>query len=962
LTTINLGLARLGSTRAEIAEVWGEWVDGEARVVWRTSSEWGTAGFFVYRIDLETGEEACLNDILIPSAFVGAGSIYQWADPEAEERGKGSYRLEEVELSGTVLDLGMHSVTFAEPPPVAKLAREEVAALRMPVAAAPLRKRSMRQSAVLKVRFTEEGLYGVSLQSIANGMGRSLEEVEAWLADDGLSFRSKGHPVPILYDEARGRVVFYGEAADNWYTRDAVVLISQDKGLSMTRRAPGSIEGDIVFPVQLRFEKDQYPFDSAVTRPEDFYYWEYVISGHATLGQRDFELDLTGATDGDVALAVRLMGWSNTANDSDHLTEFLFNGTAVGSITFDGQEQVEAEMTIPGALVIDGMNTLSVKGVLQDGYTHSYFVVDRIDAALDRELAPLLEGTALFLAGPASDISAQAFTEPLAVALDDTGIPTWIADENGELPTKTWAITEANERFAVVEADALPLLTPEGAAEDAWFLSPDNRIDYLIITSRDLAAAAQELADYRGDQGLRVGVATFEDICDLMTHGLRTPEAIPELLAYARATWVEAPWMVVLAGNGHYDYLAALNNEMNHVPPMLLQTHDGIFAADGLLADRTGDGLPDVAIGRLPAITIADLEAMIAKIKAYEADFGSDWQNEIVLAADTTDSAAGNFSAANTKLADLASTPYTVAARIDLDTMEINAARANLLGQFEQGAGFIHYTGHGGLMNLSSKGLLKTTDVSAMANPRQPVVVALSCLVGRFEAPGVNSLGELLMRQTDGGAVAVWGPSGLSRNAPASELGEAFYRGILQEGAGTLGLAVLRARRSLHEDMLTRDTLSIYNLLGDPALRIAGNAGDIPSNDSFAQWRWQRFSPDELMDADLSGSSPANFLRYAMGDGELSEPEWPDSSPAPELVRMASESGFVLRWKRRILRSDVDYQLWLSDNLEEWAGASADLRTLSVEADADGIRETVRTWIYCPPSKQIFVGIKAKKK
>jgi len=506
--------------------------------------------------------------------------------------------------------------------------------------------------------------------------------------------------------------------------------------------------------------------------------------------------------------------------------------------------------------------------------------VDRIDAALDRELDPLLEGTALFRAGGASDVSAQTFTNPLAVALADDGTPTWIADETGALPTRTWAITKVNERFAVIEADALPLLDPEPAAADAWFLSPDNRIDYLVITSRDLAAAAQELADYRSNQGLRVGVATFEDICDLLTGGLRTPEAIPELLAYARATWAEAPWMVVLAGNGHYDYLAALNNEINHVPPMLLQTHDGIFASDSLLVDSGSDDLPDIAIGRLPALTVADLSEMIAKIKAYEADFGTAWQNDLVLAADATDAKAGDFSAANTKVAALTEAPHVVSERIDLDDTAIAQARLNLLNRFETGSGFIHYTGHGGLMNLSAQGLLKTTDVDAMANTRKPVIVALSCLVGRFEAPGVDSLGELLMRRTGGGAVAVWGPSGLSRNAPASELGEAFYRGILQEGAGTLGPAILQARCGLQSDLFTGDTLSIYNLLGDPALRIAGNTAGTATDRNFAQWRWQRFSPDELTNPETSGLTQANFFDYAMDGGyplELEGAELGDS-------------------------------------------------------------------------------------
>jgi hypothetical protein len=264
--------------------------------------------------------------------------------------------------------------------------------------------------------------------------------------------------------------------------------------------------------------------------PEDFYFWAGVVSQTNDLLAPRFPLDLSGHAGGDVHLKVRLMGWSSTAGEPDHLAEFTFNGTVVGSIAFDDQETAEAELTIPGALVANGENTLMVHGVLQPGHSHSFFVVDWIEAAFERELAPLAV-SATCRANGAVSVSAHAFAEPLALALDEAGSPTWIADENGELPAKAWAVSAADVRFAVAEADAVPLLDPAPAAAEAWFLSPTNRIDYLVIASRALAPAAQELADYRAEQGLRAGVATFEDVCDLLTGGVRHARTIPELLA-----------------------------------------------------------------------------------------------------------------------------------------------------------------------------------------------------------------------------------------------------------------------------------------------------------------------------------------------------------------------------------------------------------------------------------------------
>ncbi len=956
--TIDLGLRQLSSTRAELAEVWGESADGAARLVWRTSSEWNVAGFFVYRVDPETGAETRLNADLLPAAFLASGATYELADPAANAGG-GTYRLAEVELSGAELDLGTHAVAFGPPTAAAKAAR---LAARAPKAAATKLAvpKLAGPSAVLKATFRQEGLYGVSLAAIAAGMGLAPEEAQALAAAGQLAFSEADAPVPTIYDAARERLLFHGRPTDDWYARDAAVLIQVGAGLAMPRREPAAAAGATVFPATVRFEEDRYPFDGATAKPDDFYYWDYVISGTNATATKRFALDLAGAT-GAVALKVRLQGWSSTTNDPDHLAEFFFNGAPVGSVVFDGQDAVEAELAIPAGAALAGTNELAVKGTLQPGRTHSYFVVDWIEATFSRELAPAA-GTLHFRAGGAEAVSAAAFAEPVALALDEAGNPTWIADAAGALPDKAWAVVaSSSERFAVAEADGLTLLEPEAVADHPWFLSATNRIDYLVLTSRELEEAAQELADYRAGQGLRVGVATFEDVCDWMAGGLRTPEAIPTLLAYAEATWAEAPWLVVLAGNGHYDYLNALNLEANPVPPLLVQTADGVFAGDSLLADADGDGLPDVALGRLPARTAAELAAMIAKIQAYEAGFGETWQTEWVLANDVNDAGAGDFAAANDRLAALADEAHPLADTIDLNATAIATARGKLLADFQGGAGIIHYTGHGGVANWSSKGLLKATDVTALTNASRPsAVLALSCLVGRYEAPGVNSLGELLMRKSGGAAVAVWGPSGLSRNDPATELAAAFYRAALQDGCGTLGTAILQARRSLAGDLFAADTLAIYNLLGDPALRIAGNRNDGAAAENFAQWRWERFAPAELAVPAVGGATDANFFDYAMDGGYAVEAELPEFGFA--LPEAGGEDGFILRWKRRMKRPDVEYHLYLSDDLWRWSDDLANLQELDAEPDPDGIMESVRTRVELPAAHRVFIGIRAVRK
>ena len=802
---------------------------------------------------------------------------------------------------------------------------------------------SSEPSSVLKVLLRDEGIYGVGLQTIADGMGRVFEEIQVLAQSKQLRITCQGELVATRFDAVRNRLLFVGHATENWYTRDAAYLIAEGPGLAMLQRAPGADSGDTVFPVDLRLEEDRYPFDSALSRPDDFYYWDYVISGHATLGQKDVSIDLAGFAGEQLELSVRLRGWSNTDQTPDHAAEFYFNGDLVGHVLFDGQQVTNAVLSIPAALVLDGVNTLGIRGVLAEGHTHSFFVLDHIDALFSRALTPL-DQSAFISPDDAQACSAASFDEPIVIALGTNGVPVWIADETGGLSAKAWTQMVGDARFAVVDAEAVPMLGTSPAAPDAWFLSASNRIDYLVITSRELESAVQELADYRTEQGLRVGVVVFEDICDLLVGGLRTPEAIPALLRYAADEWRASPWMVLLAGSGNYDYLDALGREVNHVPPMLHDTHDGLFAADALLTDLDGDLLPDIAVGRLPALTSSEVTTMIAKIKAYEAGFGSALQNQLVFVADTADE-AGDFGRANQSLAMRADATHP-AELIDMNLLELGEARAQLIDRFNTGAGFIHYTGHGGVNNFSKQSLLTASDVAGMDNSdAPPVVVALSCLVGRYEAPGVTGMGEALMRKAHGGAVAVWGPSGLSRNAPAVQLGDALYQTIIQGGSGTLGLAILEARRKLTGDLFTADTFAIYNLLGDPALRIAGNTSGQPTDENFATWRWQRFSPAELEDREVSGAKEL-FTEYVSGD-----------EGRPQLSLRSNR----LQWKQHRFRKDLDYRILTSTDLVDWIPGSFRVHMLSAESDVKGVMSEVSAALESS-EKNLFMKLEVRRK
>jgi hypothetical protein len=96
----------------------------------------------------------------------------------------------------------------------------------------------------------------------------------------------------------------------------------------------------------------------------------------------------------------------------------------------------------------------------------------------------------------------------------------------------------------------------------------------------------------------------------------------------------------------------------------------------------------------------------------------------------------------------------------------------------------------------------------------------MTCVVGRFEVAGYDTLAERLLLQSDGGAAAVWAPTGASFNNQNTLLAEKFFKAVFRGREQTLGQALLNSMKGFAALDGDPVTLKIYNLLGDPALEI----------------------------------------------------------------------------------------------------------------------------------------------
>jgi hypothetical protein len=305
---------------------------------------------------------------------------------------------------------------------------------------------------------------------------------------------------------------------------------------------------------------------------------------------------------------------------------------------------------------------------------------------------------------------------------------------------------------------------------------------------------------------------------DEFNHGIYHPEAIRDFLIHAYRAWDRAPGFVVLAGEGNYDYLNRQGHGDNLVPPLMVGTPWGLFPTDNRYADVAGDdGVPEMAIGRLPVVTPSELEALTAKIAAYESDLRYRDRNVLFL-ADNPDE-AGDFPSDSDALAATLP-PETPTDRISLSDQTLAGARQMLFEGIDSGVFLLNYIGHGGVDRLADEGLFLVSDVAALANDdRLPILTAMSCMVGQFGLPGYDGLSESLVLRQGGGAIAVWAATGMSVNDQALPLDRQFINDLLASEIPTIGEIVVNTVAA-EGGGLSRYMLDIYNLQGDPALRV----------------------------------------------------------------------------------------------------------------------------------------------
>ena len=373
--------------------------------------------------------------------------------------------------------------------------------------------------------------------------------------------------------------------------------------------------------------------------------------------------------------------------------------------------------------------------------------------------------------------------------------------------------------------------------------------DMIIITTAELSAEAQRLADHRSQKtGISVEVVNVEHVYNEFGSGRLDVSAIRNFMKmlYDRAgTDADLlPQYLLLMGDASYDFRNINGNNQNHIPTF--QSDDvlspvGTYCTDdyfGFLDDGEGANISstitsqDISIGRLPVKDVNEARAVIDKIIHYESlQTLGNWRNNLSFVSDDED---GNLHFRDAEiLMDMVEddNPVYNVRKIHMDAYEQQSTPAGsrypdvkdeINRSIFQGSLLMDYIGHGGTSGWAHERIIDLNDIRNWENlDKLPLMVTATCEFTRHDDPGKVSAGEEVILNPNGGAIGLVTTLRLVYASANMATNTRFLTAIFDTYDGdrmpTLGEAVMLAKNNLNNGALNARK---FTLIGDPSMTL----------------------------------------------------------------------------------------------------------------------------------------------
>jgi hypothetical protein len=499
----------------------------------------------------------------------------------------------------------------------------------------------------------------------------------------------------------------------------------------------------------------------------------------------------------------------------------------------------------------------------------SQMYIDYLELVYDRQLR-LSDGAVIFDGRAAAGNVAYTLGNADAASL-------WLFEVSEfskvtRLTTQNWVVDGAQVTFAdagvagrvprrYLAATAAGFKTVGTITRDevsSW-RTPNHDADLVIITHEDflsinpatgrdqgpLAKFVSLRENYNPSDALKTAVVKIQDVFEEFSGGMYDPVAIRDFLKYAFENWQRPPAFVMLVGDGDYDPKNIINKtDKNWIPTYHTAELDDIQSrvTDSWFTYVAGnDEVMDMGIGRVPARSLAEVEAYVDKVFKYETapTFGP-WRNTAVMVADDEYGQGVVASSIETvhildteTLVDLYTpkyfdvkkvylTEYAAVQSASISGVRKPTATETFLRLANNGVLLINYAGHGNSEVWAHERVLNlATDFDRLQNgDRQALWIAATCTFGKYDIPERQSFSEDLVLARGRGAIAVLATSRDVYASANAALNQQYYRFLFNANPQTsarLGAAMMLAR--IQTGFSSNDEK--FHVLGDPSLRLA---------------------------------------------------------------------------------------------------------------------------------------------
>ncbi|MCA9965334.1 MAG: hypothetical protein KC423_13850 [Anaerolineales bacterium] len=661
-------------------------------------------------------------------------------------------------------------------------------------------------SGIVKILVDHDGVYRLTRDELA----QAEFMLETWDSDN-LRLRTGETAVPyLLHDDS---LIFYGQAPSDRYTAQRPYLLEIGHPGTLINQRP--VSRDDAPPVSeirqtLFLEENHLYAAEATSQGIDLWYWQEIPQQSSL----PVTLNLPSLSDAPAELRLQLRGVTrNPQVENDHDLDLWLNGQPLATVRFDGQTVFTDTIPIPSGQLKTGDNELLLDNTPEGA---SFLDVVQLNwVELTYATPPTAVNDRLQFSQTSGTLTLTGFSgDPVLLDITNPAQPQQLTSEGETAVSLT--VTPSDHILAVGPVGFQKPASIEPVRQSTWRDS-SNQADLLIVTTDQLAPALASLVEARQAEGLAVAVATTAEIYDAFGDGAASPESIHAFVRYAATQWAEPhPRYLFIVGDATSDYRNYLGLAPgNNVPSLMVPVQfSGETVSDSRLADIDNDTRPDLAVGRWPVSTVAEVEELVARTLAYE---GETAVNRILFATDGTEP---QFAQIAQQLTDNSG--------LDAATVSIlnGPAASEVTAAWNNGGWLTSYVGHGSLSQWGKDDVFTLDAVNDLTATTPPIVVQLTCLSGLFAHPQQTSLSETMLRHKNGPVLLV-GATSLTLSTHQEPFATSLYQQLQDPAVSRMGDAFQAAKLSL--DVANNDGLreisDTFALFGDPSAHIVRPEG-----------------------------------------------------------------------------------------------------------------------------------------